>query len=79
MAIYKVFFENYAKGYRCLKSIVIERRHHQLGRMADFPSPVTFSVFYLENPEVPQIKSQTMWHPLMNLVNTTLSQKYGDP
>jgi hypothetical protein len=28
---------------------------------------------------VPQIKSQTIRHPLMNLFNTTLSQKYGDP
>ena len=28
-------------------------------------------------PPVPQIKSQTMRHPLMNLANTTLSQKYG--
>ena len=25
------------------------------------------------------MKSQTMGHLLMNLVNTTLSQKYGDP
>ena len=27
----------------CVKSIVIQRRQHQLGRMADFPPPVTFS------------------------------------
>ena len=60
-------------------STVIKRRQHQLGRMADFPPAVTFSVFDLNNLEVPQIKSQTMRHPLMNLVNTTLSQKYGDP
>ena len=31
----------------CAKSTVIERRQHQLGRMADFPPPVTFSVFDL--------------------------------
>ena len=31
----------------CVKSTVIERRQHQLGRMADFPPPVTFSVFDL--------------------------------
>ena len=31
----------------CVKSTVIERRQHQLGRMADFPAPVTFSVFDL--------------------------------
>ena len=63
----------------CVKSTVIERRQHQFGRMADFLPPVTFSVFDLKNHEVPQIKSQTMRHPLMNLVNTTLYQRYGDP
>ena len=47
--------------------------------MADFPPPATFSVFDLKNREVPQIKSQTMRHLLMNLVNTTLPLKYGDP
>ena len=31
----------------CVKSTVIERRQHQLGRMADFLPPVTFSVFDL--------------------------------
>ena len=31
----------------CVKSTVIERRQHQLGRMADIPPPVTFSVFDL--------------------------------
>ena len=61
----------------CVKSTVIERRQHQLGRMADFPTPVTFSVFDLQNREVPQIKSQM--NLVMNLVNTTLSQKYGEP
>ena len=53
-----------------------------MGRMADFPPPVTFSVSDLENHEgheIPQINSQSMWNPLMNLVNATLSQKYGDP
>jgi hypothetical protein len=60
-------------------STVIERRQQQLGRMADFLPPVTFSVFDLKNYEAPQIKSQTMRHPLMNLVNTPSSQKYGDP
>jgi hypothetical protein len=63
----------------CVKSTFIERRRHQLGRMADIPPPVFFSVFDLSNHEVPQIISETMRHPLMNLVNTTLSQKYGDP
>ena len=63
-------------GY--VKSTVIERRQHQLGRMADFPPTVTFSFFDLKKHEVPQIKSQTMPHTLMNLGNTTLPQKYGD-
>jgi hypothetical protein len=45
--------------------------------MADFLPAVTFSA--LDLYEVPQIKSQTMRHPLVNLVNPTLSQKYGDP
>ena len=30
-----------------VKSTVIEKRQQQLGRMAGFPPPVTFSVFYL--------------------------------
>ena len=30
----------------CVKSTVIERRQHHLGRMADIPSSVTFSVFF---------------------------------
>ena len=33
--------------HRCVKSTVKKRRQHLLGRMADFPSPVTFSVFDL--------------------------------
>ena len=38
----------------CVKSTVIQRRQHQLGRMADFLPPVTFSVFEL-------IKSWDHW------------------
>ena len=63
----------------CVRSTVIERRQHQLGRMADFQPPVTFLAFDLQNHEIPQIKSQTKRHPLMDLFNTTLPQKYGDP
>ena len=59
-----------------VESTVIERRQQQLSRMADFLPLITFSVFLFIKP---WIKSQTMRHPLMNLVNTTLSQKYGDP
>ena len=52
----------------CVKSTVKERMQNQLGRMANFPPHVTFSVFDLKNHEVPQIKSQTMRHPLIDLV-----------
>ena len=34
-------------SHGCVKTTVIERRQHQLGRMADFPPLVTFSVFDL--------------------------------
>ena len=47
--------------------------------MADLPPPETSLAFDLLKHEVPQIKYHTMRHPLMNLVNTTLSQKYGEP
>ena len=51
----------------------------KLGRMADFPPLLASSVFDLKKHDVPQIASQTMGHPLMNLVNTTLFEKYVDP
>ncbi len=51
-----------------VESTFIERRQQHLGRIGNFPVPVTFSVFDLEHHEVPQIKSQTMRHPLMNLL-----------
>ena len=38
-----------------------------------------FFIFLLINHDVPQFKSQTMQQALMNLVNTTLFQKYLDP
>ena len=37
----------YTRAHGCVKSTVIERRQHQLGRMVDFPPPLTFSVFDL--------------------------------
>ena len=57
----------------------IDYSQYQLGQMVDFPPLLTILVFDLKKPDAPHIKSQTMRHPLMNLVNTTLSQKYGDP
>ena len=38
----------------CVKSTVIERRQYQLGRMADIPPPVTFSVFDFAVPAFAQ-------------------------
>ena len=52
---------------------------NQLGQMADFPPPLTFLIFDLKKPDVPQIKSQIMRHTWMNLVNKTLFEKYVDP
>ena len=53
---------------------VIESWQHKMGQMADFLPLLASSVF-----DVPQIESQTMGHPLMNLVNTTLFKKCVDP
>ena len=53
---------------------VIDCWQNQLGQMADFSSPLTFLNF-----NVYKIKSQTMRHTQMNLVNTTLFEKYLDP
>ena len=41
---------------------VIDCWQHQLGQMADFPSPLTFLVFELYKLDVPQIKYQIMRH-----------------
>ena len=47
--IYSVFSCTKLTMYNhgCVKSTAIERRQHQLGRMADISPPVTFSVFDL--------------------------------
>ena len=58
---------------------VIDRRQHKMGQMADFPPLLASSIIDLYKHDTTQIKSQTMWHTLMNLVNTTLSKKYEDP
>ena len=42
-----IHFQIYKMMHGCLKSTVIQRRQYQLGRMADFSPPVTFSVFDL--------------------------------
>ena len=44
---YPFNFSDYIYPRLCKEQAVIERRQHQLGRMADFPPPVTFSVFDL--------------------------------
>ena len=51
---------------------VIDRRQHKMGQMANIPPLLASSIFDLYKHETPQIKSQTMRHTLMNLVNTTL-------
>ena len=51
---------------------VIDSRQDKMGQIADFLSLLPSSDFDLEKHDVPQIKSQTMQHVLMNLVNATL-------
>ena len=50
---------------------VIDCWQHQLGQMADIPSLLTILVFDLKKLDAPQTTSQTMWHTLIILVNTT--------
>ena len=56
-----------------------KKKAARVGQNGRLSALCNFSVFDLKNYEAPHMKSQTMRHPLMNLVNTTLSQKYGDP
>ena len=51
----------------------------KMGQMADFTPLLASSIFDLYKQETPQIKSETMCHTLMNLVNMTLFKKYVDP
>ena len=53
-------------------NIVRDRRHHKMGQMADFPPLLASLIFDLYKQETPQIKSETMCHTLMNLVNTNM-------
>ena len=57
---------------------VIDCWQHRLGQTADFSPLLTFLVFDLYKLNVPQIKSQTMRHALMNYVKTTFFEKYVD-
>ena len=57
---------------------VIESRHHQIGRIGVFPPLLAFSIFDFSGCDLPQIKSQTIQHALMNLANTTLFYKCED-
>ena len=59
--------------------LVRDRRQHKMGQMADSPPLRASSIFDLYKHDTPQIKSQTMRHTLMNSVNTTFIEKYGDP
>ena len=46
---------------------VINSCQHKMGWMADFPPLLASSVFVLWKHDVPQIESQAIRHPLMNL------------
>ena len=61
-----------------LDAAVIDNCQHKNGRMANFPPCLASSIFDLNKHYVPQIKSQTMGHALMDLANTTLHRKYLD-
>ena len=58
---------------------VIDRRQHKMGQMAYFPPLLASSIFDLYKQETLQIKSQTMRHTSMNLVNTTYLRKLCGP
>ena len=46
----------------------------------DILSSLLATLFFdFSNLDAPQIKSQTLRHTLLNLVNTTLFEKYVDP
>ena len=47
-----------------------------MGLMADFPPLLASSVSNIRKHQIPQIESQTMRQALVNLLNTTLFQKY---
>ena len=56
---------------------VINSRQHKIGQMADFPTLLASSVLGLENMKYLKLNLRP-WGT-MNLVNTTLFQKYVDP
>ena len=58
---------------------VIDSRQHQMGLMADFPPLLPSSVFDLSKQDVHQIKSQTIQHALMNLVDKLFLKKTCGP
>ena len=55
---------------------VIDCQQNQLGQIADFPPLLTILLLKFD---VPQIKSPTMRHTLMNLGDKTLFGKYVYP
>ena len=62
-----------------LDTTIIDWQQHKIGKMAGFPPLLASSIFDWYKQETPQIKSQTMRHTLINLVNTTLFKRYLDP
>ena len=65
------------RGIAKQKTVKVCMKAATVGANGRLSAPVTFSVSDNIKP-IKQIKSQTMQHPLMNLVNTILSQQYGD-
>ena len=60
-------------------TIVIESRQHKMAEWQTFLFFYLLQFFYFKKHYVPQLKSQTMRHALVNLLNTTLLKKYVDP
>ena len=65
----------WSNRYRCYRKLAVV----QDGLNGRLSSSFSFFSFWLLKTYVPQIKYQTMWHALGNLLNTTLFQKYMDP
>ena len=62
-----------------VETTVKDRRYRKMGQMADLPPLLASSIIDLYKHDTPQVKSQTKRPTLMNLVNTTLFEKYVDP
>ena len=57
-AFYPFNFSAYIYPRLCKEQAVIERRQHQLGRMADFPPPVTIVLTLCSKKEILGVESR---------------------